>query len=312
MKTDKLAKLLMIASIICSFVILSSAQAVGAAKIYIDPAKINAEKAGQSLTLEVKVSDVNDLYGYQFDIVFPASLLEVTKIESKHFLGAEADTFFLAGKIDNNKGRVTGIAESRKGAETGKNGSGTLLAFTIDIKQTSPGDITLEDVKLVKSNVTTIVPLTVTGASFEKQEAPKMETVKQGESGLQPSNQTQSAENNSAQNQSSPTNPGKTTAGTALGQAQSQTPAQTQGQTSTNVNGSTASGASNEIAGSTQSPPTNAGNTTIGANAQEKKGSEMSKKAVKGADRQETVTDKPGFFANIWISFVTWIKGLFD
>ena len=107
------------------------------------------------LPVEIKVTPVADLYGYQFDIVFDSSALEVLTITPSSLLKQDnAQTYWNIGQIDNNLGRIRGITHVRQATKTGVTANGILATVVFKVKASSTsklGHIRFDNVKLADS-----------------------------------------------------------------------------------------------------------------------------------------------------------------
>ncbi|RLI28091.1 hypothetical protein DRO50_03565 [Candidatus Bathyarchaeota archaeon] len=116
---------------------------------------------GENFTLEVTISDVVDLYGWEFKLGWNASLLEVVSVEEGGFLKSGGETFFLK-KLNASEGFVH-VYCTLLGNVSGVSGGGTLL--TVEFNATGKGecDILLDKVNLGDSLIHTIPCVQVKG-----------------------------------------------------------------------------------------------------------------------------------------------------
>jgi general secretion pathway protein D len=106
---------------------------------------------GSTVSLDVAISGVADLYAFQFDVTFDPSVLAATDVSEGPFLPGGGATFFIPGIIDNVGGSVAFTADTLLGPVPGVTGDGILatLTFTAVAAGTSP--IALENVILLDS-----------------------------------------------------------------------------------------------------------------------------------------------------------------
>src|SRR4051794_7698063 len=97
-----------LAFVISVFICLAT---VSAATIRIEPVS-GPVPVGGTVNVNVSVSDVTDLYAYQFDLAFNATLLSASTITEGPYLRNRGNTFFIPGLIDNNAGTVTLTADT--------------------------------------------------------------------------------------------------------------------------------------------------------------------------------------------------------
>lgn len=112
--------------------------------------------SGSTATLDVNISGVSDLYGFQFDVLFGAATVSAASETEGGFLATGGTTFFVPGTIDNVGGSVTNAADTLIGAISGVNGGGTLAV--LEFTGLAPGttSIDLANVILLNSEFNSI------------------------------------------------------------------------------------------------------------------------------------------------------------
>ena len=85
---------------------------------------------GQTFSVNVAVSNMTDLYAFEFDLGFNSLVLNATGITEGAFLPLGGPTFFLPGTIDNTFGTITFNADTLMGPVSGVSGSGVLAVVT--------------------------------------------------------------------------------------------------------------------------------------------------------------------------------------
>ena len=101
--------------------------------------------AGDTFMLEISAEDVYDLAGWQFDIAFNPTLLEVIEVSEGNFLKTEdGDTSFQKGTIDNTAGKITRLNAVRLSPD-GVSGTGVLLSVTFAAKVAGETRLTLSN-----------------------------------------------------------------------------------------------------------------------------------------------------------------------
>ena len=89
---------------------------------------------GDTFTVDLNAENLSDLAGWQFDIAFDPTVLEVVEVNEGDFLKAEGGTtFFQKGTIDNAVGKITGLSSARLSGG-GVTGTGLLLSVTFAAK----------------------------------------------------------------------------------------------------------------------------------------------------------------------------------
>ena len=131
---------------------LANAQAV----LSIEPLSQNVS-VGSTFAVDVNISNVSDLYGYQFDLSFNPNLISAVSSSEGSFLTAGGtSTFFIPGTNDNKNGIVSATADTIIGAVSGTNGSGNLAVLTFDAIGAGTSSLALSGVALVDSSFNSI------------------------------------------------------------------------------------------------------------------------------------------------------------
>jgi general secretion pathway protein D len=99
--------------------------------------------------LNVRITDVTDLYAYQFDIAFDPAIVFATGVSEGSFLSSGGATFFIAGTI--GAGTITGTANTLVGPVPGVNGSGTLAMLRFQGLSAGTAAIALTNIVLLNS-----------------------------------------------------------------------------------------------------------------------------------------------------------------
>lgn len=121
----------------------------------IDPAS-SSVSVGSNVTLDVNISNIADLYAFQFDIDFVSSTLSAVSIVEGSFLPGGGATFFIPGTIDNVDGIVATTADTLLGPGPGVDGSGTVAILTLTGLTTGTSIIDLANVYLLDSNLNSL------------------------------------------------------------------------------------------------------------------------------------------------------------
>ena len=131
--------------------------------IFVSPATVNAS-VGEHFFIYINISDVVDLYGWEFKLGWNASLLEVVSVEEGGFLKSGGETFF-SEKINNTDGYVH-LACTLLGDVSGVNGSGILAIIEFHVKATGECVLDLYDTALGDSNLQPIVHVANDGYGY--------------------------------------------------------------------------------------------------------------------------------------------------
>lgn len=120
--------------------------------------------AGNSISLDVNIFSVTDLYAFQFDLAFDPATVSAVSITEGLFLPGGGATFFLPGTIDNVGGSITATADTLLGPGPGVNGSGTLAVLTLTGLTPGISSIDFSNVFLLDSNLNSIDASTLSGS----------------------------------------------------------------------------------------------------------------------------------------------------
>jgi hypothetical protein len=119
---------------------------------------------GDTVAVNVNITDVSDLYAFGFDLVFDPSVLAAQSATEGAFLPGGGATFFLPGFIDNVGGSVTFNADSLIGAIPGVSGSGTLVTFDFLAIGSGISILDLENTTFLDSSLSDL-PVTLEGGT---------------------------------------------------------------------------------------------------------------------------------------------------
>jgi adhesin HecA-like repeat protein len=138
---------------------MANAQAV----LSIDPTT-QTTSTGTVVTVDVDISNVTDLYGYQFDLTFNPSVLQAVSSSEGPFLASGGSTFFIPGTNDNVGGTVAATADTLLTAVGGVSGSGVLAVFTFDAIGNGTSTLGIQNELLLDSNINIISDTTKSGS----------------------------------------------------------------------------------------------------------------------------------------------------
>jgi Cohesin domain len=111
---------------------------------------------GGAFALEIGITNVSDLFAFQFDLGFGPGILSAQRISEGLFLPGGGTTVFILGTIDNAAGTITATADSLIGAISGVNGSGVLADVQFTALAPGTSTITLSNVLLLNSTLSPI------------------------------------------------------------------------------------------------------------------------------------------------------------
>ena len=137
---------------------MASMQAAIAGPVVSIDATPNPAILGATVDLAVSVTDIADLYAYQFTLSFDPALLQAMGGTEGAFLGSGGSTFFDGGTIDNNLGTISFAFDSLLGNVAGVSGSGNLGHFSFNVIGVGASVLGLSDVLFLDSNFGDLAP----------------------------------------------------------------------------------------------------------------------------------------------------------
>ena len=129
----------------------------------IEPPSQNVN-VGEGFSLQVSVTNVADLFAYQFDIAFDPSVLAAQSITEGTFLSGGGSTFFVPGSIDNTAGLISFTANALFGPITGVDGGGVLAQMTFDAIGGGISSVNLSGITLLDSTLSDMSADVVAGS----------------------------------------------------------------------------------------------------------------------------------------------------
>jgi len=116
--------------------------------LYIDPQTISGTIC-QNFTVNIRISKVADLYGWQFKLSWNPILLDAVNITEGPFLKQGGETFFWP--IINNTGGYILADCTLLGNVSGVNGDGTLATISLHVKGEGECILDLYETALISS-----------------------------------------------------------------------------------------------------------------------------------------------------------------
>jgi len=149
------------------FLIAPSNQA-GITTVSVFPSTVTTY-VGQNFSIDVNVTGVSDLYGWEFKMNWTASLLNLTSITEGSFLKSGGQTFFY-DNLNVTGGQVTAEC-TLEGDVEGISGSGGLATLTFNVKSSGQSPLNLYYGVLINSQGQTI-PSQLSGGYVHLSPAP--------------------------------------------------------------------------------------------------------------------------------------------
>jgi len=130
-----------------------SAFASSSATVSVSPSTVKAF-VGQNFSINVTISGVSDLYGWQFRLNWTAGLIDIVNVAEGPFLKHGGGTYFYYD-VNSTAGRLV-VDCTLLGNVPGVSGDGTLATITFNVKGVGESPLTLWDVILLNSLEQTI------------------------------------------------------------------------------------------------------------------------------------------------------------
>ena len=116
--------------------------------IYVHPSQ-STTSVGKTFVIDIKISDVTDLYGWEFKLRWNANILDAVEITEGPFLKQGGSTFFHL-EINNTQGYLHAKC-TLLGEVSGVNGSGTLASVQFYAEKEGSSILDLDETKLSNS-----------------------------------------------------------------------------------------------------------------------------------------------------------------
>ena len=128
-----------------------SLQAATAAPVLTMTATPSPVVVGNTVSIDVSIAGISDLYAYQFSLSFDPTLFQAMGASEGPFMGGP--TVFDGGTVDNALGTISYTFGSLIGAVPGMSGSGGLASFSFDVIGSGTGTFSFADVVFLDSNL---------------------------------------------------------------------------------------------------------------------------------------------------------------
>lgn len=132
--------------------------------VYVSPSKVY-ETVGNSFSVSIEISDVTDLFGWEFKFWWDTTLLSLMNVTEGSFLTAGGQTFFTY-KLNSTASYVLVDCTLLGGNITGVTGNGTLAYITLKVNSVGECPLTLNDTKLVNSSEQAIPCQVISGYGY--------------------------------------------------------------------------------------------------------------------------------------------------
>jgi len=128
--------------------------------LYVDPPVTTGVEVGNNFSVEVKVENVTDLYGWSYNLLFRADVVQVANIAFSTWM-ADSSGFAATSvqNIDNTAGKAYMGQILHPLATNGATGDGLLATVTFDVASVGATYLTLDTSKLNKKLYGNNVPI---------------------------------------------------------------------------------------------------------------------------------------------------------
>jgi hypothetical protein len=143
--------LIAILVVVVAYVILSSHQPTSApvTQLFVEPETVQGT-TGQDLTLNVSISNITDLYGWEFYLGWNSSLLSLVNVNEGPFLMSGGNTYFTYTLNTTNEHVIVDC--TLEGLIPGVSGNGTLATVTFNVTNAGECPLNLYNVDLRDSS----------------------------------------------------------------------------------------------------------------------------------------------------------------
>jgi hypothetical protein len=124
----------------------------------------NPVVVGTPVSLSLLISDIADLFAFQFSLSYNPALLQLTSVSEGAFLATGGPTFFDGGTVNNTTGTVSFLFDSLIGAVPGVTGSGVLAQMQFTTVAAGVSALSFSDVLFLDSSSADITVLAPTGS----------------------------------------------------------------------------------------------------------------------------------------------------
>lgn len=119
-------------------------------------ASANPATVGTSVSVDVLLAGVSDLFGYQYTLNFNPAVLQFTSGSEGSFLSAGGSTYFDIGTVDNVAGTISFSFNTLIGDIPGVSGSGTLANMSFSVVGAGTSAFAFSDVLFLNSSLADI------------------------------------------------------------------------------------------------------------------------------------------------------------
>jgi hypothetical protein len=153
------SKTVMIAGILLLSVFVAPgwADPIPAPTLSVVPVSGSSVGVGNQIQYDINISNVSDLYAFQFDVIFNPKVVSFVSIDEGPFLPSGGATFFIPGTLDSfGSNTLAATGDVILSAVPGVTGDGILAILTLQGVGGGISSLDLANVLLLDSNLSSI------------------------------------------------------------------------------------------------------------------------------------------------------------
>jgi hypothetical protein len=124
-----------------------------------------AVQVGTTVTYNIEIADIADLFGYEFSINYDANYLRALSAAEGGFLATAGSTYGDVGTIDQASGTISYFFNSLIGFVPGASGSGLLATISFETIGVGTSAVSIVDTLFLNSDLNDIVVQAQSGTS---------------------------------------------------------------------------------------------------------------------------------------------------
>lgn len=149
-----------------------STQALAADPVLSISATPNPVVQGSTVSVDVLISGISDLYGYQFSLSFDPTILQASGVSEGSFLSSGGNTFGGTGTINNSLGSIEMVFNTLIGPVPGVSGNGTLAQISFNVTGAGSSALNFSNAIFVDPNIADL-PLQIQNGSLQALPVPE-------------------------------------------------------------------------------------------------------------------------------------------
>ena len=144
--------------------IATPTQVISDLTLWVEPEMMVAT-TDDLFTLKVDISNVNDLGGFEFELIYDPAVVWVTDVQIGDFLGSTERTDVSLGPEINNDTGITAFGGFTFGEHSGPDGSGELATISFLAQASGSTEVLLKNVQILNTEAALLTPLMTSNGS---------------------------------------------------------------------------------------------------------------------------------------------------